>query len=198
MSLTKQTALLSLEMLSRTFAATYPTHFLGATFDVVSAAMRHANPSVQGSALICQAAICLQLGAKMVPKIPKFMPQVVVLLKKIFAPAKTDEATEEALVKDGKLLSLSLSLVSRTVAVARMATGLTRLNSPLVVQMPISSCCRSAPCRRWRLPSMALVSSSAPTSATSSRPWSPFPTTTPHPRYRMALFFSVLLLLLHF
>ncbi len=113
MSLTKQTALLSLEMLSRTFAANYPTHFLGATFDVVSAAMRHANPSVQGSALICQAAICLQLGAKMVPKIPKFMPQVIVLLKKIFAPAKTGEATEEALVKDGKLLSRSLSLAAQ-------------------------------------------------------------------------------------
>lgn len=190
MSLTKQTALLSLEMLSRTFAANYPTHFLGATFDVVSAAMRHANPSVQGSALICQAAICLQLGAKMVPKIPKFMPQVIVLLKKIFAPAKAGEATEEALVKDGKLLSLSL--VNRTVAVARMATGLIRSNSPLVVQMPISSCCRSAPCRRWRLPSTASASSSAPTSATSSRPWSPFPTTTPHPRYHMAPFFSVL------
>ena len=86
MALTKQTALLSLEILSRNFAAAYPTHFLGSTFDVVSAAMRHANPCVQGSALNCQAALCLQLGAEMVPKIPEFMPQVVALLKKAFAP----------------------------------------------------------------------------------------------------------------
>lgn len=128
MSLTKQTALLSLEMLSRTFAATYPTHFLGATFDVVSAAMRHANPSVQGSALICQAAICLQLGAKMVPKIPKFMPQVVVLLKKIFAPAKTDEATEEALVKDDA--NLKLLQVSALSALEVTIDGIGQFLSP--------------------------------------------------------------------
>lgn len=66
MALTKQTALLSLEILSRNFAARHPAHFLGATFDVVSGAMRHPNALVQGSALVCQAAICLQLGAKMV------------------------------------------------------------------------------------------------------------------------------------
>jgi hypothetical protein len=104
MALTKQTALLSLEILSRNFAAAYPTLFLGATFDVVSAAMRHANPCVQGSALVCQAAICLQLGAKMVPKIPKFMPLVVSLLQRIFAPSSassSEQSPATSEVKDG-------------------------------------------------------------------------------------------------
>jgi len=66
MALTKQTALLSLDILSRNFAANHSSHFLGAPFEVIIAAVRHSNPCVQGSALVCLATLCLQLGPKMV------------------------------------------------------------------------------------------------------------------------------------
>jgi len=78
----RQVSLLTMEILARNFAAEHADRFVQSTLPVlVSALERDREHVVLASALICLATHCAELGPRVLPLLPRFMPRVIALLE---------------------------------------------------------------------------------------------------------------------
>ena len=95
----QQAALLSLEILARTFAAAHPEPF-ERTLPAAAAAARSATEAVRSSGLVLCATLVRTLGARCVPHLPVLVPQLLEVLEAATVPrrAAPREAAEAALL----------------------------------------------------------------------------------------------------
>ncbi|KAI9591544.1 hypothetical protein BDF19DRAFT_454726 [Syncephalis fuscata] len=77
-AINKQTALVSLALLVKHFGRTDPTAFIDVLAVITGEwALGHENRQVAASSIICLSVYCRELGPRVVPLLPKFMPIVV-------------------------------------------------------------------------------------------------------------------------
>ncbi|KAG0256973.1 HEAT repeat-containing protein 1 [Actinomortierella ambigua] len=105
----KQTALLCMSTIVRQFGKTHPAEIAKMVPVVIGASgLLHANEQVKASCLVCLTFMCQELGPRLVPFLPKFMPTVLAILtstlqsadpevrRAISAAADDEEADESA------------------------------------------------------------------------------------------------------
>lgn len=84
-AINRQTALVTLSTLAGQFANGSPTLFA----DIVpvitgKGGIAHPNPAVAASALVCFAMFVRELGPRVVPNMPKFMPTIIDIMQVTF------------------------------------------------------------------------------------------------------------------
>ena len=98
LSVTRQTALLSIHILTQFFAADYPDTFLPAVQAVISIISQATSATsdiqaLKGSAYVALSMLCSKLGVRMLPYLPKFAPS---LLKELeFGLKRLESLSEE-------------------------------------------------------------------------------------------------------
>ena len=109
----QQTALLSLEILSRSFAKRESAVFFS-TVPVVMAAAQHPNTQVSATALVCLATLCAELGPQMLGHLPK-----IVSISLDASRATLGNATQQSDLPEPKqLFMLSALTLSQELLVA--------------------------------------------------------------------------------
>ncbi|KAF9103403.1 HEAT repeat-containing protein 1 [Mortierella sp. AM989] len=80
-AINKQTALLCLSTIVRQFGASHPTEIVKIVPTIIgSSGLQHPNEQVKASCLVCLTFMSQELGARVVPFLPKFMPVVLSIL----------------------------------------------------------------------------------------------------------------------
>ena len=153
----QQAALLSLEILARTFAAAHPEPF-ERTLPAAAAAARSATEAVRSSGLVLCATLVRTLGARCVPHLPVLVPQLLEVLEAATVPrrAAPREAAEAAL-----LVSTWCEGVGRA-----LAASLPQFISPYLPRL-----LRALLCTAERCPPRRAAPSSARRCAGRSSPW---------------------------
>ncbi|KAK9703316.1 snoRNA-binding rRNA-processing protein utp10 [Basidiobolus ranarum] len=84
-SVIKQTALLTVSALLRRFARNNPTPFADMLPIVIgNNGLGHSNVQVSASSLVCLTYFCQELGPRVIPQFPKFMPIILNILESCF------------------------------------------------------------------------------------------------------------------
>lgn len=117
----RQTALLTLEILARSLAARYPDSFESLLSSAVES-LEDPDDNVVSSALLCVATFVSELRAMSIAHLPRFMPCVLsrleAALKGTSATEESEDESEEGLSADEKLMSTlsALMVIVRHVA----------------------------------------------------------------------------------
>ncbi|KAF9969190.1 HEAT repeat-containing protein 1, partial [Actinomortierella ambigua] len=97
----KQTALLCMSTIVRQFGKTHPAEVTKMVPVVMGpSGLLHANEQVKASCLVCLTFMCQELGPRLVPSLPKFMPTVLAILTstlKSASPAARQAIADEAM-----------------------------------------------------------------------------------------------------
>ncbi|ORY00070.1 hypothetical protein K493DRAFT_312976 [Basidiobolus meristosporus CBS 931.73] len=81
----KQTALLTISALLRRFAQKNPNPFVEILPVVIGdSGLSHSNMQVSASSLVCLTYFCQELGPRVIPQFPKFMPVILNILESCF------------------------------------------------------------------------------------------------------------------
>jgi len=103
----KQSALLSIEILSRSFAKNNCDPFVK-SLPAITKCIQHQNSQVIASALICLASVCGELQALAVPNISKFFPLVLKAVEGSFSGASADVSKNRQLLQLSALSALEV------------------------------------------------------------------------------------------
>lgn len=108
----KQTALLCLSTLVRGFANSNIAPFAEVVSSVIgNGALQHPNPQVKASSLVCLTFLCQEIGPRVVPNMPKFMPVVLDIMHSTLQNDQSSSSTNILL----QLSSISaLDVIVRT------------------------------------------------------------------------------------
>eukprot|EP01135_Chromosphaera_perkinsii_P001742 Nk52_evm11s210 gene=Nk52_evmTU11s210 len=94
-AINRQAALLSVEILSRHFAAKYPSKFTGCLKIIVGpGALGHKNPHVVASSVACLAALCAELTTRTIGFMNQYMPSLIEILSSSFRSEHNRSSTK--------------------------------------------------------------------------------------------------------
>ncbi|KAG0240188.1 HEAT repeat-containing protein 1 [Actinomortierella wolfii] len=129
----KQTALLCMSTIVRQFGQSHPAEIAKMVPVVIGkSGLLHANEQVKASCLVCLTFMCQELGPRLVPFLPKFMPTVLSILtstlksanpevrKAISAEEGDEEATRKKVTKYNNSVLLQLAVVSHLEALIKV------------------------------------------------------------------------------
>ncbi|KAF9125924.1 HEAT repeat-containing protein 1 [Mortierella sp. 14UC] len=96
-AINKQTALLCLSTIVRQFGASHPTEMIKIMPTLIgSSGLLHANEQVKASCLVCLTFMAQELGVRVVPFLPKFMPVVLSILNSTLISTNASAAAAAA------------------------------------------------------------------------------------------------------
>ncbi|KAF9190434.1 HEAT repeat-containing protein 1 [Haplosporangium sp. Z 767] len=103
-AINKQTALLCLSTIVRQFGASHPAEIAKIVPVIIGpSGLQHANEQVKASCLVCLTFMCQELGIRVVPFLPKFMPVVLSILgSTLISTNATAAAAAAAAEAEGK------------------------------------------------------------------------------------------------
>ncbi|ORX81097.1 ARM repeat-containing protein [Anaeromyces robustus] len=91
-AINKQTILLCITTLTQVFSKREPKLFMSILNNVINHCITSDNLQVCASSIVCITSVCRELGPRLVPFLPKFMP---ILLEKLEGTLKEEEEEEE-------------------------------------------------------------------------------------------------------
>ncbi|KAF9915291.1 HEAT repeat-containing protein 1 [Lobosporangium transversale] len=126
-AINKQTALLCLSTIVRQFGASHPVEISKIIPTIIGpSGLQHPNEQVKASCLVCLTFMCQELGIRVVPFLPKFMPVVLSILSGTLISTNATAAAAAAAESDSKKSSrytnsvlLQLAVVSHLEALIK-------------------------------------------------------------------------------
>ncbi|KAI1320098.1 HEAT repeat-containing protein 1 [Mortierella claussenii] len=144
-AINKQTALLCLSTIVRQFGVSHPAEITKIVPVIIgSSGLQHPNEQVKASCLVCLTFMCQELGVRVVPFLPKFMPVVLSILGgTLISTNATAEAAATAPEADSKKSSKYTNSVLLQLAVVShletLVKSLPQFVSPYVTKILAST-----------------------------------------------------------
>ncbi|KAF9097064.1 HEAT repeat-containing protein 1 [Mortierella sp. AD031] len=123
-AINKQTALMCLSTIVRQFGASHPAEMTKVMPTLIgSSGLLHANEQVKASCLVCLTFMAQELGVRVVPFLPKFMPVVLSILSGTLISTNASAAAAAAAEVEGKKSSrYNNSVLLQLAVVAHLET----------------------------------------------------------------------------